>query len=54
MTAEELGRLPSTDLIIFANSSRYAKRPVRLRKTRHDDQRFAGLVVPVAPIGATT
>jgi type IV secretion system protein VirD4 len=54
MTAEELGRLPSTDLILFANSSRYAKRPVRLRKTRHDDHRFAGLAGPVAPIGATT
>jgi type IV secretion system protein VirD4 len=53
-TAEELGRLPSSDLILFANSSRYAKRPVRLRKTRHDDQRIAGLVVPIAPVGATT
>jgi type IV secretion system protein VirD4 len=54
MTSEELGRLPSTDLIVFANSSRYAKRPVRLRKTRHDDHRFAGLAVPVVPVGVTT
>lgn len=54
MTPEELGRLPSTDLILFANSSRYAKRPVRLRKTRHDDHRFAGLAVPVVPVGVTT
>lgn len=54
MTAEELGRLPSTDLILFANSSRYAKRPVRLRKTRHDDHRFAGLAVPVVPVGVAT
>jgi type IV secretion system protein VirD4 len=54
MTPEELGRLPSTDLILFANSSRYAKRPVRLRKTRHDDHRFAGLGVPVVPVSATT
>ena len=54
MTSEELGRLPSTDLIVFANSSRYAKRPVRLRKTRHDDHRLAGLAVPVAQIGVTT
>jgi hypothetical protein len=54
MTSEELGRLPSTDLILFANSSRYAKRPVRLRKTRHDDHRLAGLAVPVVPIGVTT
>jgi type IV secretion system protein VirD4 len=54
MTPEELGRLPSTDMILFANSSRYAKRPVRLRKTRHDDYRLAGLAVPVAPTGAAT
>jgi type IV secretion system protein VirD4 len=53
MTSEELGRLPSTDLILFANSSRYAKRPVLLRKTRHDDHRFTGLAASVAPIGAT-
>jgi type IV secretion system protein VirD4 len=30
MTAEELGRLPSSDLILFPNSDRYAKRAVRL------------------------
>jgi type IV secretion system protein VirD4 len=54
MTAEELGRLPSTDLILFANSSRYAKRPVRLRKTRHDDHRFTGLAAPMVPVGVTT
>ncbi|MET4482674.1 type IV secretory system conjugative DNA transfer family protein [Bradyrhizobium sp. F1.13.3] len=54
MTAEELGRLPSSDLILFPNSDRYAKRAVRLRKTRHDDARFAGLTTPVAPVGATT
>ncbi|WP_299813128.1 type IV secretory system conjugative DNA transfer family protein [Tardiphaga sp.] len=53
MTSEELGRLASTDLILFANSSRYAKRPMRLRKTRHDDHRFAGLAAPVAPVGVT-
>jgi type IV secretion system protein VirD4 len=54
MTAEELGRLPSSDLILFPNSDRYAKRAVRLRKTRHDDLRFVGLTTPVAPVGATT
>jgi type IV secretion system protein VirD4 len=54
MTAEELGRLPSDELILFANSRRYAKRPVRLFKNRHDDQRFAGLATAVAPVGATT
>ncbi|MET4715941.1 type IV secretion system protein VirD4 [Bradyrhizobium japonicum] len=54
MTAEELGRLPSGELILFANSSRYAKRPVRLRKNRHDDQRFAPLAAAVGPVGTTT
>jgi type IV secretion system protein VirD4 len=54
MTAEELGRLPSNELILFPNSHRYAKRPVRLRKTRYDDQRFEGLTTPVAPVGTTT
>lgn len=54
MTTEELGRLPSSELILFPNSSRYAKRPVRLRKTRYDDQRLAGLTAPVRPVGATT
>jgi type IV secretion system protein VirD4 len=54
MTAEELGRLPSSELILFPNSDRYAKRAVRLKKTRHDDQRFTGLTTPVAPVGATT
>jgi type IV secretion system protein VirD4 len=54
MTTEELGRLPSSELILFPNSSRYAKRPVRLLKTRYDDQRLAGLTAPVPPVGATT
>jgi type IV secretion system protein VirD4 len=54
MTAEELGRLPSSDLILFPNSDRYAKRPIRMRKTRYNDPRFAGLTAPVAPVGATT
>jgi type IV secretion system protein VirD4 len=54
LTAEELGRLSSSDLILFPNSDRYAKRAVRLKKTRHDDQRFTGLTTPVAPVGATT
>ena len=53
MTAEELGRLPSSELILFPNSNRYAKRPVLLHKTRYDDQRFEGLTTPVAPVGAT-
>lgn len=54
MTAEELGRLPSSDLILFPNSDRYAKRPIQMRKTRYNDPRFAGLTTPVAPVGATT
>ena len=54
MTAEELGRLPANDLIVFPRSSRYAKRPLRLHKIRHDDQRLAGLTAPVPPVGPTT
>ena len=54
MTAEELGRLPSSDLILFPNSDRYAKRPIQMRKTRYNDPRFAGLTAPIAPVGATT
>lgn len=54
MTAEELGRLPSSEMLLFPNSSRYAKRPVRLRKTRYDDQRFEGLTDAAPPVGATT
>jgi type IV secretion system protein VirD4 len=54
MTAEELGRLPASDLIVFPRSSRYAKRPLRLHKIRHDDQRLAGLTAPVPPVGPTT
>ena len=54
MTAEELGRLPANDLIVFPKSSRYAKRPLRLHKTRYDDQRLAGLTAPIPPVGATT
>jgi type IV secretion system protein VirD4 len=53
MTAEELGRLPSSDLILFPNSDRYAKRPIQMRKTRYNDPRFAALTAPVAPVGAT-
>lgn len=53
MTAEELGRLPSSDLILFPNSDRYAKRPIQMRKTRYNDPRFAGLTAPTAPVGAT-
>jgi type IV secretion system protein VirD4 len=53
ITAEELGRLPSSELLLFPNSHRYAKRPVRLRKTRHDDQRLVGLTAPVPPVGPT-
>lgn len=54
MTAEELGRLPSSDLILFPNSDRYAKRPIQMRKTRYNDPRFAALTAPTAPVGATT
>ena len=54
MTAEELGRLPSSELMLFPNSNRYAKRPVRLHKTRYDDRRLDGLTASVPPVGPTT
>jgi type IV secretion system protein VirD4 len=42
--AEALGRLPSENLIVFPNSQSYAKRPLIIKKTRHDDPRLRGLV----------
>ena len=41
MPTEELARFPANELIVFPKSPRYAKRPLRLRKTRHDDPRLA-------------
>jgi type IV secretion system protein VirD4 len=46
MTDDAVGQLPSTDLIVFPNSKRYVKRPMIIRKTRHDDTRLTGHVVP--------
>ncbi|RQH06880.1 type IV secretory system conjugative DNA transfer family protein [Bradyrhizobium sp. RP6] len=41
MSSEELARLPASELIVFPKSPRYAKRPLRLLKTRHDDPRLS-------------
>lgn len=49
-SAEALGRLPTDQLLVFPNSPAYAKRPLLLCKTRHDDERLHGLVQDV---GAT-
>ena len=46
-TAEALGRLSSESLIVFPNSQSYAKRPLIIRKTRHDDPRLRGLVTDI-------
>lgn len=44
MPSEGLGRLESASLLVFPNSQDYAKRPLILTKTRHDDPRLRGLV----------
>lgn len=49
-SAEALGRLPTEQLLVFPNSPTYAKRPLLLYKTRHDDARLQGLV---RDVGAT-
>lgn len=54
LNPEEIGRLPANELIVLANSSRYAKRPSRLRKVRFDDVRFKGLVQNVSPVASTS
>lgn len=44
--------LAADSLIVFANTKRYTRHPVRLRKTRaFDDARFAGLLTGIAPVG---
>jgi type IV secretion system protein VirD4 len=46
MTDDAIGQLPSTNLIVFPNSKRYVKRPMIIRKTRHDDSRLTAHIVP--------
>jgi type IV secretion system protein VirD4 len=45
MTEDAVGQVPSTDLIVFPNSKRYAKRPMILRKTAHNDSRLTRHIV---------
>jgi type IV secretion system protein VirD4 len=44
LTAEAVGQIASTDLIVFPNCKHYAKRPIILRKTKHNDSRLAKYV----------
>ena len=44
MPPETLGSLPESDLVALVNSRRYTRHPLVIRKTRHDDRRFRGLV----------
>lgn len=54
MTKEALVTMPTSDLLVFANSGAYARQPLRLRKTvSYTDPRFTRLVQNVAPVGAT-
>ncbi|NEU14746.1 type IV secretory system conjugative DNA transfer family protein [Methylobacterium sp. BTF04] len=49
-TGEDI--LAADSLVVFANSRRYTRHPIRLRKTRSfDDARFAGLLKGIAPVG---
>lgn len=48
MTADAVGQIPTSDLIIFPNSRLYAKRPLQIRKTAHDDSRLKGIVTSPA------
>ena len=44
--------LAADSLVVFANSRRYTRHPIRLRKTiPHGNPRFAGLLRDVAPVG---
>ena len=45
LTGDAVGQIPSSDHIVFPNSKRYPKRPMILRKTMHNDSRFAKYVV---------
>jgi type IV secretion system protein VirD4 len=44
LTADAVGQIPTSDHIIFPNSKLYAKRPLQIRKTAHDDSRLKGIV----------
>jgi type IV secretion system protein VirD4 len=40
ITADGVGQIPSTQLIVLPNSAHYAKRPLLIRKTRFNDPRL--------------
>lgn len=54
MPKEALASLPASELLVFANSTAYGRSPMCLRKTvAHTDPRFARLITPVPPVGAS-
>lgn len=54
LTREALASLPANQLLVFPNSTAYARHPMRLRKTvAHTDPRFARLIRTVPPVGAS-
>lgn len=51
---EALASLPANQLLVFPNSTAYGRNPLLLRKTvAHADPRFARLITPVPPVGAS-
>jgi type IV secretion system protein VirD4 len=55
LTREALASLPANRLLVFPNSTAYGRHPIQLRKTvAHTDPRFASLITPVPPVGAST
>lgn len=49
----ELAALTQDHAIVFLNTSRYTTDPLKLRKTKYDDPRFAGLLDGQKPVGPT-
>lgn len=45
MTADAVGQIPTTDLLVIPNSKRYPKRPLVLRKTPYNDSRLEKYIV---------
>lgn len=55
LTREALTGLSASQLLVFPNSTTYGRHPMQLRKTvAHTDPRFARLITPVPPVGAST
>lgn len=44
LTSDAVGQIPASDLIVFPNRKRHPKRPMILRKTKHDDSRLTKYV----------